>query len=492
MRQADSQHIRPTWAGTAVLLSGCLAAFFAVQDMEEAYPAARLTALILLAGLCLAAVCDWRKGLRNLIRVDLFALLALYFLLYFEFLFPQPRFAMRAIPVDVLFSIRLTLLGFAALAVGRHIRLPGGHALDYVAEVRLRPMEYVWLLAGCFVLANLYMWLSVDFNPYDWFQGLLKTRFGTPWARGRYGDARALVSELSLFGYLIPPIAGLILARRRDYRLPAILFVLACLAIQCFVAFAGGTRNVLAVYIAGFIGSFLVMQERLRLRMILVYAGAAALVFVVLASYMLEFRNIGLGRYVEEGRYLPSYRAYQRQYIGEHVPEPEGYSVDSNLFNISRLVAVFPSAYAFIGWNMPFVALTKPVPRVLWPSKPVDFAVGMEEALGISGMTISATFIGESYIAFGAPGVGVIGLLLGLFCSWWNQLGGQLRSPPALAVYTSGFFAVLITMRGLVFFTTALLPTAALLAIVRLLYLRQRGAVSEQSAPRTAARGKVS
>lgn len=466
---------KPTVPGTLFILMGCAVSWLLNQETSGIYDTARSVSFLLLGTIGLSILFDWRKGLRNLIRIDIFALISLYFLIYFEFLFPQPNFELVAIPVHVRTSINLTLVGFAALAIGRHLAFGQRHPLLFVGDVRLRPIDYAYLLFGAFILANLHMWIAVNFNPLDWFAGLLEPRFSRPWSRGRYGDITAIVSELSLLGYVIPPLAGLIMANRKRYSALIVALVIGCFAIQSFIAFAGGTRNVLAIYIAGFIGGFMIVQKELKIKTLVICGLVAAVSFTVAANYMLQFRNIGLGRYIEEERYRPAYQDFHDEYLKGSETEPEGtYFVDYNLYNISLLVDVFPEVYDYLGWNLPYVAATKPIPRVLWPGKPTDLKVGMEEAVGASGYTIAATFVGEAYIAFGVFGVAVTGLLIGGLCGWWNHLASYTTSPLALAIYTSGFFALMITMRSLMFFTTALLPSIALLVFARLLYMNQR------------------
>jgi hypothetical protein len=123
---------------------------------------------------------------------------------------------------------------------------------------------------------------------------------------------------------------------------------------------------------------------------------------------------------------------------------------------------------------MPFVALTKPIPRALWPDKPVDFDVGLEQAAGIEQMTIAVTWVGEAFLGGGVLWTLIIGLMIGAFCGWWNHLANYLSSPFALIVFASGFYAVLLLMRSLVFFTTALLPSIALI-VMGIFIHKQRG-----------------
>ena len=102
---------------------------------------------------------------------------------------------------------------------------------------------------------------------------------------------------------------------------------------------------------------------------------------------------------------------------------------------------------------------------MLWPGKPVEMSTSIEGALGVEGLTIATTFIGESYMAFGEPGVFLTGLLLGASCGWWNYMGTRMPGAYGQLVYASGFAAIAIAMRSLMFFTTNMLPTIGLVVL---------------------------
>ena len=469
------QNIKPTWPGTVVICAACVVGWFVNHEADTAYAAARGVSFLLLVAIVISILSDWRSGLRNLVRSDIFALLALYFLLYFEFLFPQPNFEVFAIFEHVQTSIDMTLAGFVALSLGRHVSFGHWNPFVFTGKVNLKPTDYVVVLLGAFFISNLSQWVSVGFNMAEWFSEMLEPRFSRPWSRGRYGDASALLSELSLLGYLVPPLAGLIFAKRKEVNVLSLVLVTICLGLMLFKGFTDGTRNVLAVYLAGFAGGYFLVNRKIKVLHVGVGGICMMVLFVIMSNYMLEFRNMGLRRYVEEGRYKPSYREFYGGVTGSYSEETEStYFVDYNLHTMSLLVAVFPSNFDYLGWNLPYVAITKPIPRVLWSSKPTGLEVGMEEAIGAKGMTVAASFIGEAYISYGLAGIVLTGLVLGAFCGWWNKLALQLHSPLSLAIYTSGFFAILITMRSLMFFTTAILPSLALLLFARILYSHQQ------------------
>jgi hypothetical protein len=134
--------------------------------------------------------------------------------------------------------------------------------------------------------------------------------------------------------------------------------------------------------------------------------------------------------------------------------------VDLDLVNIAQLTTVFPSLHGFLGLEVPYLATVAPVPRAIWPDKPSGLSLSMEDALGVGEeMTVSATFIGEAYMAGGAFGVILAGCFFGMLTGWWGRLAGFVTSEFGFLIYASGFLAIAISMRSLYVLTTTALPT---------------------------------
>ena len=173
-----------------------------------------------------------------------------------------------------------------------------------------------------------------------------------------------------------------------------------------FSGFCSGTRNVLAAYLVTFVVSYILSSPALTLRRLIAVCGTTGIVFLFASYYMLEFRNVGLKRYMERGSGIES---------------RETLFIDYNLLAISRLTEVFPDRYGYLGMEVPIWAIVRPIPRALWSGKPEGLSVGIEEALGEEGLTISTTYAGESYMAGGFLGVVVASLFFSGLASWWNR-----------------------------------------------------------------------
>ena len=443
---------KPNANGTLAALTGIV---ITGLMLHGALPSgmARLAAIGTAASLLLSVLMDFRAGgPRNLIRADVMAILAFYFLTLFEFLFPQPLF-------DTMIDVRTTheallivLLGFAGLLIGRHLvhvrRQP-------FSETLTREVPHFWMIAifwSCFLIGYLHMLVAVDFNVSDMLFYFMEPRFSQPWQRGKFGDWKALLVELGLFIYLLPPLAGIMIARRHRYPAAQIFLVCCALLFTAFYGFTSGTRNVFCSYLVTFlIGYAFALTGGRQKELVLLCAGSAVVMFFA-TYFMLQFRGVGFANYIHD-RYEPPPSAERTLFV------------DYNLYAICKLAEVFLHKKPYLGFEIPYQALIRPIPRAMWPGKPQGLSSSIEDALGVEGLTISASFVGEAHMSGGLFAVIAIALFFGAVTGWWNFLASSRNSELGILIYASGFFASVISMRSLFVFTTALLPTVAALVI---------------------------
>jgi hypothetical protein len=392
-------------------------------------------------------------GLRNLIRADLMAILAFYFLTLFEFLFPQPNFNTLISVQTTHYALILVELGLAGIFIGRHFLHPKRQPFQHTLTYEIPAAWTVVIFWACFFIGYFHMLLAVDFNVVVMCEWFLDPRFSQPWQRGKFGDWKALLSELGLFINLIPPLAGIMIARRHRYGTISLILVFAGMLFTFWYGFTGGTRNVFASYLVTFLIAYCFALPFAKQKELVILCATCAVVMVVATYAMLQFRTVGLRNYLN----------------GDYEPPPPGEKsmfVDYNLYAICRLVEVFPRQQHYLGWEIPYQALIRPIPRAMWPGKPEGLSSSIEDALGADeGVTISASFVGEAYMSGGMPTVLIIALVFGALTGWWSHLASPKNSELGILIYASGFFATVISMRSLFVFTTALLPTVAALVI---------------------------
>jgi len=415
----------------------------------------RIASIGVIFSLALSVFADWRLGgLRNLVRADLMALLAFYFLTLFEFLFPQPNFDAMIDTRSTHAGVMCVLLGFVGLLIGRHLLHPKKQPFS---DTLTRETPAVWIVVlfwACFCIGYLHMMIAVNFNPVLMIEYFMDERFTQPWSRGRFGNWKAMIYELGMLINLIPPIAGIVIARRHRYSRLQLTLVCLGFALTVFYGFTTGTRNIIATYLVTFLIAYTYTLPAARQKELTILFAASGVFMVFATHFMLEFRVVGFRNYISASYDPPP-------------PTARTFFVDYNLYAMGRLTEVFPDKKDYLGWEIPYLALVRPIPRAIWPGKPEGMTYTIEDALGVDGanVTIAASFAGEAYISGGLIAVFLIGLTFGALTGWWSHLASPKNSELGILIYSSGFFAAVISMRSMFVFTTALLPTVAALVI---------------------------
>jgi oligosaccharide repeat unit polymerase len=393
--------------------------------------------------LSLATAIEATAGVRSLIRVDILMLWVLYGLTFFEFLFPQPKLGLS--PTAAVDGTHAVLLGFAGLVVGRHLVHKRGGSRGLSAFSNVRPTYLFLLFVLVTLLGYLHIFLAVNFDPFEAVRQMGYPRFAQSWARGRYGDAYALLFEIGALIWLVPPIAGFIYARSNEYKLFQKLIVTIVLIFTFYFGFASGTRTVLVAYVITFGGGYFLARPQITLRRILILTIPTVVILFFAITYMLAFRNMGLSEF-----------SFAEQ-------PSDTFFVDYNIVNLSRLTEVFPDSFEFLGLEIPFNALIRPIPRVLWPGKPDGLSVSIETALGFGpAMTVSCTFVGEAYMSGGLLAVLFISILFGMAAEVWNRVRNNSNLQLAQLLYASGFLVATVAMRSMLSMVPMMLPILAL------------------------------
>ena len=453
-QEAAWQRPWPRVDATFAALVGLIFTAFAMASGSSRYSSglAHTTSVGVLLTLLASFAFEARGGLKNLVRPDLVGILALYYLTLYEFLFPQPVFDaemndMRATHL----ALWAVIIGFIGLFVGRHLVPSRRQPFE---EIMTRPVHVGWLLGifwVSFSLGYFYMLLAVDFDIPKMIEAMCRARFEQPWGRSKYGDWRSLLNEFALLLYLIPPIAGLMLARRGRYHWLQIVPVMLGFAWVIFHGFVGGTRTVFGAYLITFMIAFVFAAPAAKRREIIILCAACAAALTLSTRAMLEMRTIGFTRWWNEEQPGAARRNNAPVFV------------DGDLLAIARIAQFFPARNSgeYLGFEIPYLALVRPIPRAIWPGKPKGLSRTIEEAYGATQMTVAAAFVGEGYMSGGLFGVALEGLVLGLMAAWWNRLSSPRNSELGILVYASGFFAITITMRSTFAMTTALMPCVA-------------------------------
>jgi hypothetical protein len=444
------------------LLAGIAIAYIYYPQQAEIGISSMASAAAIPVGIgCLVSVLfDLRQGLRNLFRTDLLCIIGIYALTLLEFLFPQEDFNNWDItPEEVALGINIILIGIAAFTIGRHLVKPIPMKSKWLTldDLSSNAMFQIIILGG--FLGFLYMLLSVNFNFLKMIDAMMGARFTQPWGRGRLGGWDSLLTELSLMMYVIPPLCGVVLNRRNQYSLFQLIIIFAIFSLVLFHAFAGGTRNVFVAHLSTFLMGYLITLSKNTIRNTIIPIALTVLVAGYGSYHMLEFRTIGLRNYLEN-----------KVYASERVRDT--LAVDYNLGSMAIVARSMPKNHDFLGLEVLTWSIVKPIPRALWPGKPEGLSVSIEEIAGAEGYTLAVTYLGEAYMMAGMFGVIAVSLFFGALAAWWNRMAIASQSDYGLVVYALGFFAAGITMRSMMWLTTAILPVIALIVVKKMGLIR--------------------
>lgn len=454
----------PDMVGSALCLLGLGATAFFLNGRTPV-DVARFGAWGVLLSLAVSIAIDLRQGIQNVVRTDLMALMSLYFLTLTEFLVQQAQYNFLARMDSTRAAVLACICAYAGMVVGRHLVPPTRkNPFQTLFQVEMPSSFLFSIFWGCVIIGYLNMLISVDFNLFQMVDYFMQPRFSQPWGRGRLGDWKAMFYELSMLLYLVPPLGGILLARRQKYSGVQVFLVMLGVLFTLFYGFSSGTRNIFASYLVTFLIGYCFAASRRQTKEIVTLAVLTVVALVVSTKVMLDFRDVGLKTYILEGYYLkPS-----------HTEQGQSLAVDNNLYAISRMVEYFPRHHDYTGLEIPYLAIIHPIPRALWPGKPEGMSISVEDIFGATGWTIATSVVGEEYIMHGFPAIFLMSIVFGACCAWWNLLASPKNSEFGILVYASGFFSAVITMRSMNWCSTALLPTQAGLVLGYLFLLRRR------------------
>lgn len=436
-------------ASTGVLLLGYIGAVVAANDTTDVDAVFPNAARVITGALAFALFIEGQGGLRFLIRADLFMLLVLFLLTFLEFLFPQATLVAEMTLEGAQTAVSAAAVGFAGITLGRHAFKMRQPPPDTQA-VNLTPGQMIGLFFVCFFFGFLHIFLSVNFDIGEAIYQMSRPRFSQPWTRARLGGFAALMNELELLIYLLPPLAGAVFAQARKYNMFHKAIVVTILAFVFYYGLSGGTRNIFMTYVITFAASYTLFQPRLTLLRVVRVAVPTMAVSWFALYYLPELRTVGITEFSQAAE------------------RTKAVYVDLNMVNVANITGVFPRMAPFLGFEVPYITFIRPIPRALWPSKPEGLSFSIEEALGVGdNLTLSATFIGEFWMAGGFLAIGIASLLIGVVASAWNRVGMFATTNLQLIYFASGFFAAGICMRSFMSVAPTLLPTLFLYVLMR-------------------------
>ena len=313
-------------------------------------------------------------------------------------------------------------------AAGRPWPLP-----KWIKEIAQSPMDTKTvsrLVPVCFMLGMFNFAYATDFNLAVMFSYLGEQRWAAPWGRAQLGGWDAFLDQMQYFGYVLPSLTALLISRR-GFKPQAWISIALSGVMLAFLA-QGGGRRIIGVTVGAAIIVWIQAQQTPNIRRI-VLAGAAAIGLLATMQFMLNIRTIGYEEYAYTG-------ASDYDYL----------HVDDNFLRLSQVIQIVPVEHEHVGFQQLIFTAVRPVPRIFWPGKPVDPGFDLPAIVGLKGVSLSTSIIGEWYLSFGWFAVVIGGWLHGRLARTANVLREtpEFRTNPivyglAVMVLVSGMRSML-------------------------------------------------
>lgn len=287
------------------------------------------------------------------------------------------------------------------------------------------------ILLFCFALAMLNYLIATNFSLSAILDGLLSSRFASPWQRGQLGGWDAFRDFLANFGLIIPTLTVILAVIEGSWSRFPVIAGLVCSAINVVFVAQGGGRRVLVATVGAAALTWLCAKRRQLRPEYYIYIAVIAIVAVFLLEIVLAQRNEGFREFSYE----------QSEFHGVHV--------DDNFTTLSQTLRVIPAESDYVGFQYVWYVAVRPIPRVIWSNKPLNMGFDLAQHLGKRGVALTLSIVGEAYMSFGWLGIALCGLLFGWLARMWSQLLERDYGVVGVAIYGLGTMALFIGVRSL-------------------------------------------
>lgn len=436
---AAAQGIVPRYPAIGIAAAS-ITTFLAVNlipDHPEPEGALFWPALVLSFGLIVAPVAAAFRQPKALLRAEHLLVIAPVYWLLLDLL--QGAYSMAGISVT---EIEQAFVGIGVFvcclwvgSMGRPWRVPA-FIKDSVSG-ELSSSAYFYLALASFVLGISKFVVASDFNLPAMFRSVGSGRWDAPWARGQLGGWDAFLDHLQYFGYLTS-VLTIVVGRRLGWRNWRTIVTSISSIVMALFLVQSGSRRVIGV-VAGVALIFWVLVQDTRLKMKHAVAAIATVIALLIGmQMMLQYRNVGLTAALSQ----PSIAAGETT-AGEYL------HVDDNFYRLCQVIQLIPSTHSYVYHGYFVYAMVRPVPRILWPEKPVDAGFDLTRAVGDREVSYSCSVIGELYMSLGFFGIAIGGWLYGRFAALVNGMLSQSAGLGAVVIYSIGVMALFSGMRSM-------------------------------------------
>jgi len=442
--------------GIVSAIVGTTVAICLVPDDPSPKGALFYSGLVMAIGLAVAPAAGAYRDLKSIVRAEHVLVLAPIYWLLLDLL--QKAYDLEQIGrAEVIKSFLAIGVFVSAVWVGvwhRPWRLP--RSLQRATSYQVKPEVFFVLVILSFVLGMLKFAYACDFSPMEMLTYLGSDRWSAPWSRGALGGWDAFLDHTAYFGYLLPACAVVMANKSGWLSMRTLLTLLLAVIFALFIAQGGSRRNIGVMFGIALL-LWMHTQRRLQTRNVAIVAACGVGLLFAL-QLILEYRNVGLAAVVDKE--------------SEVEVQKVGYvHVDDNFYRLAQIVQLIPASHPYTWFQYLAYVLVRPIPRVLWPGKPIGPGFDLAEALRMPGVSLSSSVMGELFVSGGFLAVLIGGWLYGRLASAGDSLisAGTVGAQVAYCAWTMALFTGVRSMLDLVLFTYVILAWIGLVWLVRLL-----------------------
>jgi oligosaccharide repeat unit polymerase len=425
---ADSR-IAPAMGFGAAVLATVIATVALFPDQPSPAGALMLPAAVLTLGLMLVPAIRAATGSPETTNAENFVMLGFVFWLLLDLL--QGAYDLRDASKEGLRNA-LATIGVSAACVWIGLLGTPWNAPQWLVRVTNRPLEVQTinrLIPICFVLGMLNFAYAVDFNIPEMFSYLGANRWAAPWARGSLGGWGSFIDQMPYFGYVLPALTALLIAKQGLARVSS-LFGVFCSVIMLLFLAQGGGRRLIGVTVGAALLVWIQSNPGLRLKNIVIIA-ATMIALSWASQFILNIRTRGIDVFMVRGS------------------EYDYLHIDDNFLRLAQILDIVPKDHPYVGVGQIYFALVRPIPRVFWPNKPVDSGFDLSKQVGMKGVSLSSSIIGEWWISWGWPAVIFGGWLYGRLAKAANTLREHGKAANNPIVYGLAAMVLVAGMRSM-------------------------------------------
>lgn len=302
---------------------------------------------------------------------------------------------------------------------------------------------------------------------------------------GRAGEDLVRETTNAVNGVLVPidavwqltPLLGVIAfvsSKKKGQLLTIFPLVLGLIVI--FTHFLSGSRGIMMFVAAPFLLFLLYYNWDRGLKF---WVTVTAILFVLIGIMELQVRFRGnLLDVIAD----PARAAQERGYTSATTFDPTESHRDNNMYLLCLMVQGYPERYPFEGFDVFFTVLLNPIPRAIWPGKPVligEKDLSQQSLFVLDGpvymgtTSLSYSVVGDAYLAGGVIGLFVYGLFYGIFLLFFDGITCYTnRSKPiSVGVLGLGVFLAFWGFRALFALISFSYPIIVLILVFKLIQI---------------------